>query len=280
MTPQSRSVLDCAGPPALSPERVIRHPSTDEPTSHSLRIQPARMPSPGLPKRQRTGALQDAAAPSTRPPANKILKPSNIPHLSEDPTFASLADMSDRPGIIDWPHAPPHRLTERGTYFVTASTHHRAHHFRSSERLEVAQRGLLKLAAQYGWDLEAWAVFSNHYHFIAKSPSDPSSLSPMLSELHVKLSSLANKLDHAPGRNVWHNFRETQLTHLTSYFARLNYTHGNAVHHGLVSVAKDYPWCSAAWFEESNSAAIVKSIRRFKTDHLHLEDDFDVAPEW
>ncbi|MGZ3632738.1 MAG: hypothetical protein ACXWM7_00200 [Parachlamydiaceae bacterium] len=29
---------------------------------------------------------------------------------------------------------------------------------------------LLELARKYGWNLEAWAIFSNHYHFIAQSP--------------------------------------------------------------------------------------------------------------
>jgi putative transposase len=178
------------------------------------------------------------------------------------------------PKNIDWPHAPSHRLTERGTYFVTAATYLKAHHFRGAERLEVAQRGLLKLAREYGWDLEAWAVFSNHYHFIAKSPEAPESLQTMLKELHVKLSGWVNKLDCTAGRKVWHNFWETQLTHPTSYFARLNYTHGNAVHHGLVAVAKEYPWCSASWFEETASPTMVKSIRRFKTERVKIEDGF------
>ncbi|MGV3664098.1 MAG: transposase [Prosthecobacter sp.] len=184
------------------------------------------------------------------------------------------------PKTIDWPHAPPHRLTERGTYFVTAATYLKAPCFRGAVRLEVLQRGLLTVAAQYGWDLEAWAAFANHYHFVAKSPDDPGSLAEMLKVLHVRLAGWINKLDGTPGRNVWHNFHETQLTHMTSYFARLNYTHGNAVHHGLVKVAKDYPWCSAAWFEQTTSAAMVKSIQRFKTDKVHVEDDFALDAEW
>jgi putative transposase len=184
------------------------------------------------------------------------------------------------PKNVDWPHAPPHRLTERGTYFVTASTYLREHHFRGARRLEVLQRGLLKVAAQYGWDLEAWAVFSNHYHFVAKSPADPGTLADMLSVLHVKLARWVNRLDHTPGRLVWHNFRDTKLTHPTSYFARLNYTHGNAVHHGLVTVANQYPWCSAAWFEATTSPALVKSIRRFKTDTVKVEDDYEANADW
>ena len=32
---------------------------------------------------------------------------------------------------IAWPHAPMHRLSEAGTYFVTAGTYLKAHHFRT-----------------------------------------------------------------------------------------------------------------------------------------------------
>ncbi len=59
-----------------------------------------------------------------------------------------------------------------------------------------------------------------------------------------------------------------------SYFARLNYTHQNPVKHGLVRVVSQYPWCSAAWFERTASAAQVKSIYRFQTDKLQLPDDY------
>ncbi|MFZ0712545.1 MAG: hypothetical protein WAM53_21075 [Terrimicrobiaceae bacterium] len=71
-----------------------------------------------------------------------------------------------------WPHAPAHQLSERGACFVTAGTYLKAHHFRGAERLRVLQRGLLKVAGDYGWHFEAWAVFSNDYHFIAHSPPD------------------------------------------------------------------------------------------------------------
>src|SRR5437762_699592 len=84
---------------------------------------------------------------------------------------------------IPWPHAPVHRLGECGTYMVTASTLYKAHHFRGAKRLEVLHRGLLTVARDYGWELEAWAVFSNHYHFVARSPADATTLADMLSVL-------------------------------------------------------------------------------------------------
>jgi putative transposase len=182
-----------------------------------------------------------------------------------------------------WPHAPTHQLSARGTYFVTASTYQKLPHFRSAKRLRVLHRGLLTVADKFGWQLEAWAVFANHYHFVTHSPAtdgDASSLSDMLSVLHVKTAGWVNKLDKNPARQVWFNFRETRLTHQRSYLARLNYTHQNAVKHGLVLVANQYPWCSAAWFEWTASPAMVKSIYRFKTDKISVPDEFEVGAEW
>ena len=184
---------------------------------------------------------------------------------------------------IPWPHAPTHQLSVRGTFFVTASTYRKAHHFRGVDRLGVLHRGLLTVARDFGWQFEAWAVFSNHYHFVAHSPaeaSDAANLSDMLSVPHVKTAEWVNKLDRTPGRQVWFNFRETRLTYQKSYLARLNYVHQNAVKHGLVRVANQYPWCSARWFERASSAAMVKSIYQFKIDRLLVPDEFEPAPEW
>ncbi|PYI85691.1 MAG: hypothetical protein DME26_10410 [Verrucomicrobia bacterium] len=185
---------------------------------------------------------------------------------------------------IPWPHAPTHQLATSGTYFVTASTYQKLHHFRGAARLKVLHRGLLKLAEKFGWQLEAWAVFSNHYHFVAHSPAqEPTaqSLPAMLSELHKKTAAWVNRLDKTPGRQVWFNYRETRLTFQRSYLARLNYTHQNPVKHGLVPVASQYPWCSARWFERTASAAQVKSIYRFKLDQVKVFDEFEPdADRW
>jgi putative transposase len=106
--------------------------------------------------------------------------------------------------------------------------------------------------------LEDWAIFANHYHFVAHSPPDPSNLSVMLSTLHLKTAAWINRKDKQPGRQVWFNYWDTKLTNQRAYLARLNYVHQNAVKHGLVPVACQYPWCSAAWFERTASPAKVK----------------------
>ena len=184
------------------------------------------------------------------------------------------------PQTINWPHAPLHQLSTRGTYIVTAGTYKKAHHFRSRDRLSVLQRGLLSVAQQFGWHLEAWSVFSNHYHFVAHSPDeDAYNLGPMVGLLHEKTAKWINKWDDSAGREVWHNFWETKLTHRNSYLARLNYVHQNPVKHGLVYVANQYPWCSAGWFERTARPAQVKTIYGFKIDKLKVLDDYEVALE-
>jgi len=162
---------------------------------------------------------------------------------------------------------------------VTAGTYAKSHHFADPERLTVLMRGLLACASAFEWHLEAWAVFSNHYHFIAHSPPDgASTLRPMLSRLHRRTALWINRLDRSPGRRVWHNFLETRLTHQSSYLARLHYVHANAVHHRLVHEASTYPWCSASWFERTARPAQVQTIYGMKTDRLNLDDSYMPAP--
>lgn len=193
------------------------------------------------------------------------------------------ASAGSTPSRVSWPHAPLHQLSESGTYFVTVGTYHKEHHFRGTARLRVLHRGLLTVAHDFGWQFEAWVVFSNHYHFVAHSPANEvgaQSLSRMLGLLHEKTAKWINRLDHTPGRQVWHNFRETRLTYEKSYLARLNYVHQNPVKHGLVPVANQYPWCSASWFERTVRPAQIKTIYGFKVDQLRTYDEYEVAPEW
>ncbi len=49
---------------------------------------------------------------------------------------------------------------------------------------------------------------------------------------------------------------------------------------GLLPVAGQYPWCSAAWFERMASSAMVKSIYRFKTDKVSVADEDEVVTDW
>ncbi|MBP6820562.1 MAG: transposase [Acidobacteria bacterium] len=181
-------------------------------------------------------------------------------------------------GQKDWPHAPIHRLDGSGVFIITAATIYKKHLFNTPDKLTLLENKLLKLSKDYDWQLEAWAVFSNHYHFVARSLDEtkPDSLKKMLRHLHNETAIELNRLDGVVGRNVWYNLWDTKLTFEKSYLARLNYVHQNPVKHGLVAVASQYKWCSAAWFERVGTPAMVKTIYSFKTDNLNVKDEFDL----
>ena len=181
--------------------------------------------------------------------------------------------------MSDWHHAPTHHLLDQGAYIVTAGTYRKEHHLRTARRLDLVIKGLFQCAEEFGWELQAWAVLSNHYHFVASSPGDPSSLSRMLSKLHTLSARQLNAWDDQPGRKVWHQFYETHLTYPASYYARLKYVHQNPVHHGIVQRAENWRWCSAGWFEQSASSAFRRLLDGVQTDRVHLADAFEsVAP--
>lgn len=174
----------------------------------------------------------------------------------------------------DWPHAPVHRISEQGTYIVTASTLHKEHFFRGEERLTLLENKLLHPAKLHEVMLEAWAVFSNHYHFVGHTSGVGNQLGTMIARLHYDLAEEINRCDGCPGRSIWFNYWDTRLTFEKSYLARLHYVHQNAVKHGLVLQACEYRWCSAAWFEHKATQAQVKTIYGFKTDRVKIDDDY------
>lgn len=196
-------------------------------------------------------------------------------------------DATSLKGTRDWPHAPPHRLAQSGVYFVTARTLERRQHFLDPARRTFLKDQLLALARRYKWRIEAWAVLSNHYIFVGHSlgnteeePRSAESLRVFLRHFHGEATRHVNQADELQGRKIWHNFRETLLTYQRSYLARLNYTHYNPVHHGLVENAVDYEWCSAREFEASCMPAWVRTVYSFKFDEIVKRDgdDDECAP--
>jgi len=175
--------------------------------------------------------------------------------------------------VKDWPHAPIHRLDSSGIYMVTGATVNKEHVFTTAEKLSLVEKELLTLAKVYEWQLEAWAVFVNHYHFVGRGYEE-GSLKKFLQHLHSNTARKTNLLDDTAGRQIWYNFWDKKLTYERSYLARLNYVHQNAVKHGLVWVANQYPWCSASWFERTATPATIKTIYSFKVDRLKIDDDY------
>jgi putative transposase len=194
-----------------------------------------------------------------------------------NPTMNPLPDEEKcAKGTQDWPHAPPHRLSEGGVYFLTARSAEGRHLFADDAMKDWFQETLFTLAAEFGWKLEAWAILSNHYHLIGHSPKGPEgaeSLRNMVRKLHSLTTKELNRRDNQAARTrLWQNFRETHLTHQRSYLARLHYVHQNAVHHKLVTRGSDWKWCSAAEFKQAVTPAWLKTICSFQYDEIASKD--------
>lgn len=157
---------------------------------------------------------------------------------------------------------------------VTGATLYKEHLFKTPEELDLLQNTLLSLALRYDWHLEAWALFPNHYHLIAQSPEDPSTLQRFISHFHNTTSRSLNILQQKPGRKVWYQYWDSHITFQASYLARLNYVMQNPVRHGVVLSATEYRWCSAQWFEQHAPKAYYATVSNFKIDTVSVLDDF------
>jgi putative transposase len=157
---------------------------------------------------------------------------------------------------------------------VTAGTLGKRGVFASPVHLDLVRDTLFKVSDEFGWHLEAWAVLANHYHFVARSPADPGTLAAFVRKLHSCTARELNRIDGVPGRKVWFQFWDSHITYEKSYLARLAYVHSNPVHHGIVEEARDYRWCSAAWFEVNASPAFQATLRGLRIDRVNVVDDF------
>ena len=149
----------------------------------------------------------------------RALECGGLPPLSKTRGSSSGAELAvsknggKPPHSKDWPHAPLHRLGEHGTYMVTAGTYQKEHFFRGAKRLDYLEATLLRITKEFGWQLEAWAVFSNHYHFVAQAMPDARSLRAALTALHSTTARKVNRLEATSARKIWHNYWDTKLTY-------------------------------------------------------------------
>ena len=119
-------------------------------------------------------------------------------------------------GIQCWHHRPVHVFEPNQLYMVTASTLHKQLLFRD-DRLSILQGCLFSLVEKFGWKLQAWALFSNHYHFIAKAPDDARTLKILIRQLHSLTARELNRMDDCLGRQVWFQYWDTCLTYEKSH---------------------------------------------------------------
>jgi putative transposase len=173
-----------------------------------------------------------------------------------------------------YPHNPPHLFVAGAIYMVTGATLYKAPILHTDPNKVLFCSVLFERAQIVGWELQAWAVLDNHYHFIARSLEDSRTLARLILELHSITAIGFNRLDGTPGRRVWYNYWDSCLTYEASYLARLNYVHQNPVKHGAVQKAEDYPFCSYRWFLEEGESEFRQKVFNQPMEKIKVADDF------
>ena len=173
-----------------------------------------------------------------------------------------------------YPHNPPHYFVPESMYMVTGAILYNQHLLNESKRKEFVLQTLLERASLLGWDLQAWAVLNNHYHFVAKAPDNATTLTKLIRQFHSITAIQLNRWDQTPGRQVWCNYWDSCLTYKKSYLARLHYVHLNPVKHGLIANAINYPFCSYKWFVEQGDEALKHEVLAQPINRVKVMDDF------
>ena len=270
-----------------------KHQNADRPSSaYSIRRKQASgsmkaQASLRTPKPPPTQLAPQSASPVGAPPPAQNLQAIGINRLLTTGALPLVHRVRERHPVPmnlrnqssgkQWHHKPPHLFAPGATFMVTAGTWQKKHFFRTNALLERLQNTLFSTLGAQGWALQAWAIFPNHYHFIAQAPSVECPLKQTIQSLHSYTARELNRVNQTPGRRIWFQYWDTCITFERSYFARLNYVNQNPVKHGIVADAREYPFCSAAWFAESADPGLSRKVASFAVDQLDIVDDFNLS---
>jgi REP-associated tyrosine transposase len=173
-----------------------------------------------------------------------------------------------------YPHNPPHYFVSNAMYMITGAVLQNQALLNENRKREFVLETLLERAKVLGWNLQAWAILNNHYHFIAQAPNNANTLSKLIRQLHSLTAIQLNRWDKTPGRQVWFNYWDSCITFEKSYLARLRYVHMNPIKHRLVDDALDYPFCSYRWFVEQGNDHLKEQVFKQPIDALKIFDNF------
>ncbi len=172
-----------------------------------------------------------------------------------------------------YPHNPPHLFRPHAIYIVTGGTLYKKHYLNTDDKKANFCNTLFEQIQKFGWDLEAWAVLSNHYHFVAQAPKNADNLKSLIQSVHSISAKSINALNGTPGRQIWYNYWDTCITYETSYLARLHYVHTNPKKHGI-AVLETYQFCSYQWFIDNADPTFSKRVFQQPCDKVRVFDDF------
>jgi putative transposase len=148
------------------------------------------------------------------------------------------------------PHQPPHLALDQSLYLLTAACYEHRHHMHTPERRQTVLDMLFEWFIQYGMEIHAWVVLSNHYHLLVHV-TQFKALGKIFQRVHGRTSHDWNEQDQKQGRKVWYRYSDRFIRSERHYYVTLNYIHYNPVKHKLVTSPYDWTTSSLHWYLET-----------------------------
>jgi putative transposase len=146
-------------------------------------------------------------------------------------------------------HELSHRVNDGNLYLLIGTNYEHRHVMSTPERRdEFSEKLLTKFRDLPNAELFAWCLLPNHYHLLARVDQDD--FAAMSARLHNGTSTQWNREDGMPGRKVWYRYCDRDIRNDRHFWVAMNYIHANAVKHGYVKRAYDWPWSSVHFYAE------------------------------
>ncbi len=171
-------------------------------------------------------------------------------------------------------HNPAHLYLPNASYMITGAILYKEPIIKPARYKEFLIENILFYGEKFGWEVQAYVVMDNHYHFLSRAPDDASSLSTFMMSIHRFTAKEWNKAENRTGRTVWYNYWDTCITSEKSYFARFNYIHFNPIKHIVVERPQDYAWSSYNTWLEKEGVSVRKIQENYPFDRVRVVDDF------
>lgn len=156
-------------------------------------------------------------------------------------------------------HRPPHPITDRDYYLLTATCYEHRPHLQAEARRTQLLTLLFETFPQAGHTILAWALLPNHYHLLVKV-NEFMTLSKLYKSIHGPTARAWNIADQAQGRKVWYRFSDRAIRSERHYYTTLNYIHYNPVKHDCVASPYDWPQSSVHWYLAHHGRAWLRDL--------------------
>jgi len=167
-----------------------------------------------------------------------------------------------------------HPFVDNALYFVTGATVDKQPFFRDDKRKQILLSEMETVFKTFGWRIDVWVIFDNHYHLIAAAHKG-ADLPSIIEQFHDRSAALLNELDDETDRDVWGDFWQTCMRSDSDYDDHLAYIYWNPVKHKVAKTPTNYAWLSF------NKPRRIRDIDAEKfsevtLDHLIEIDDFKI----